>query len=561
MASCLRCTQQLTPGDSDSEDDDHDELYDSSEVQASANFVPSDSESEDPDAPAEPPQRQHGHRAPKRLIHSLDGALDSSNYHPFLLPTGLTERFPVQLSKATRGDPGRIITWVNKKPHKTGRQQCRNVLRNTPGVRNIARQAKTEVEAFSLFFDDSIINKLVIHTNKRIADFRDSVGAHKIVSDKVTHLHNTDFIEVKALLGMMFACGLLQQNLQDVHHLFQDRIGHPIFGATMSRDRFCFLMSKLGFDNQSTRPECYHVDRFAAFCEIFEDVNQNCSKVLVPDEYLALDETSQNRSGLKVYNKNKPARYGLLFKSINAVRYPFTFTMMPYAGKPPAADGPYYEATVLESVQYLVKKLQRAVDIKGRNLTADRYYTSIDLCEWLLKQNMTMVGTMQAKRRGIPQEIKTVQNKDEHSYKVYWEQNNPNLVLNSYVVKTKSTGMRNVLVLCSIPPLLGTTKDDGKSKPGIYKFYDFSKGEADVVDQRMATLTTKSKSRNWAKNAFAYTLDVARINSQTILSMNLRKDPRNTSSFDFGWNLSMQLILHTLNADHLMVCFLEFKQK
>ncbi len=152
-SSCLRCTQQLTQDDSDSEDDDHDELYDPSEGQASANFVPSDSESEDPDAPAEPPRRQQGHRAPQRLIDSLDGALDPSSYHPFLLPTALTELFLVELSKATHGDPGRIITWVDKKPHKTGRQQCHNVIRNTASVRNIAGQVKIEVEAFNLFID------------------------------------------------------------------------------------------------------------------------------------------------------------------------------------------------------------------------------------------------------------------------------------------------------------------------------------------------------------------------------------------------------------------------
>ncbi len=97
-------------------------------------------------------------------------------------------------------------------------------------------------------------------------------------------MHNTDAIEVKTLLGLMFACGLLQHNLQDVQRLFQDKIGHPIFRATMSRDRYYFLMSKLGFDDQSTCSEHYHVDRFAALRQVFEDVNQNCSKVLIPEE-------------------------------------------------------------------------------------------------------------------------------------------------------------------------------------------------------------------------------------------------------------------------------------
>ena len=38
------------------------------------------------------------------------------------------------------------------------------------------------------------------------------------------------------------------------------------------------------------------------------------------------------------------------------------------------------------------------------------------------------------------------------------------------------------------PPLLATTKDDNKSKPAIYKLYDFSKGETDIIDQKNGVL-------------------------------------------------------------------------
>ena len=41
------------------------------------------------------------------------------------------------------------------------------------------------------------------------------------------------------------------------------------------------------------------------------------------------------------------------------------------------------------------------------------------------------------------------------------------------------------MLLSTTPPILGITKDDGKSKLGIYKVYDFTKGGTDVIDQRM----------------------------------------------------------------------------
>ena len=47
----------------------------------------------------------------------------------------------------------------------------------------------------------------------------------------------------------------------------------------------------------------------------------------------------------------------------------------------------------------------------------------------------------------------------------------------TYSVKTKSTGRKKVLMLSTMRPISGITKDDGKSKPAIMKFYDFTKEE------------------------------------------------------------------------------------
>jgi len=55
-------------------------------------------------------------------------------------------------------------------------------------------------------------------------------------------------------------------------------------------------------------------------------------------------------------------------------------------------------------------------------------------------------------------------------------------VLHSYVLTTKSSGKRNVLLLSTVQPILGITKDDGKKKPAIYKLYDFTEGGTGVMD-------------------------------------------------------------------------------
>lgn len=113
-------------------------------------------------------------------------------------------------------------------------------------------------------------------------------------------------------------------------------------------------------------------------------------------------------------------------------------------------------------------------------------------------------------KKGILQAVKKVDGRNNNSYKFFWEKNNGKFTLHSYVVQTKSKGKKNVLVLSTMAPFLGTTIDDGKDKPSILKFYDFSKGGTDVVDQRIGSYSVNTKSKRWSMTAFAYILDNAR---------------------------------------------------
>ena len=89
-------------------------------------------------------------------------------------------------------------------------------------------------------------------------------------------------------------------------------------------------------------------------------------------------------------------------------------------------------------------------------------------------------------------------------------------------------------------PILGTTKDDVKSKPAIYKAHDYTKGGTDIIDQRMNFYTCKAKSRRWRMTGFTYILDTCRVNAFTVTALNQSKQPRRQNSFDFGMSLVMQ---------------------
>ena len=244
------------------------------------------------------------------------------------------------------------------------------------------------------------------------------------------------------------------------------------------------------------RHERWTHDRFAAIRDLYEEFNTRCSSVLQPDDYLTIDETlygCRTQIGFRQYNRNKPVRYGILFKSVNAVRYPFTFRTIVYCGKPKEEPGPHYLQGTIPAVKALVNQLQDCVNPRGRTISIDRLYTSIELFEWLMSKDIYAIGTIHSSRKGIPPEIRIPDNREEKSYEIYWEKSHGKLCLNSYVTNTKSKSIKNVLLLSTVPPLLGLTKDDGKKKPAIHKLYDFTKGGTDDINQRIHFYTSNSK--------------------------------------------------------------------
>ena len=178
----------------------------------------------------------------------------------------------------------------------------------------------------------------------------------------------------------------------------------------------------------------------------------------------------RTQTSFKQFILSKPSKYGLLFKSVNAARYPCTFISSPYSGKSTEEGGQYYIQGT-ETIHYLIEALSTNSSLAGCNISFDQLNTPISLAKWLLAKRITCIGTMQLNRKGIPDELKGTKNRELLSSEIYWDENSP-LSISSYIVKT-SEGSSDF------------RKDDGKSKLGIYKLYDFTKRGTDIIDQRM----------------------------------------------------------------------------
>ena len=105
---------------------------------------------------------------------------------------------------------------------------------------------------------------------------------------------------------------------------------------------------------------------------------------------------------------------------------------------------------------------QHGYSLKGTNISMNRYYTSIPLAEWLYDKNITCIGTLNSNRKALPKEIKETKGREENIW-ISCESDKGEVTLNSYVVKTKSSGMRNVLLLQTTNPAHYVIQDDKKS--------------------------------------------------------------------------------------------------
>ena len=91
---------------------------------------------------------------------------------------------------------------------------------------------------------------------------------------------------------------------------------------------------------------------------------------------------------------------------------------------------------------------------------------------------------------------------------------------------------------------MGMTRDDGKQKPAIINFYDFTKGEADAMDQKISKYSCKSLTHRWTMINFFFLMDTICCNAMVLHAIKEKKPFRKSNSSDIGWELVLALVRH-----------------
>ena len=180
----------------------------------------------------------------------------------------------------------------------------------------------------------TIYLQIVEYTSSNIQNFRRKF--EDVNSNKYTHCDITDLTEMNAFIGIFYIRAALKVNTCNSNETWYHESSNDLFAATMSLKRFHFLTGFIESDKAS-REERWQFNKFACIRDFFETVNEKNASTRSLSPYLAIDETLypyRGSASIKQYNLSKPAKYGLLYRSLCDPVVPYTYHTLPYAGKP-----------------------------------------------------------------------------------------------------------------------------------------------------------------------------------------------------------------------------------
>lgn len=443
-----------------------------------------------------------------------------------------------------RGARGAEATiWETTPPPPTRRRSQANIIRETAGVHGREAQAAEDgVTAFRLFLTDEMVAEILRRTNEKLQQEREHHATlySPEVAAKVEHrVADLTESELWAFLGLCLLRGFYPVPVLD---LFNPARGPAMFAATMSRSRFETILRHLSFDDRQTRAARRTGDAFCHLRWFVDAFNDALRRNFRPSETVTLDESLvrfRGRCAFRVFMKSKPGKYGILLRTLADANHRYMLKVWPYSGgypQEPERGPPHVHfGSVPEMVNFMVEELMGS----GRNVTMDRFFTSTEVADNLLSSRLTIVGTIDRRRR-MPEELKDPRGREEGTNLFAF---NGEKTLVSFCPKKGK-------VVTALSTQHHEPLADAKTKkPEIILFYNATKGGVDVLDAMVEKYLHKPPLCRWPTTVFIYLLGIAQINASTVLMMNrgisageVKKSVRRELIYSIGESLARQRV-------------------
>lgn len=414
------------------------------------------------------------------------------------------------------------VTWEKHPGNKKVRTRAENIIKHLPGVKPAALHLYNPSQLWGCFFSDEVLQVIVENTNIYI-------GMKNYSSENRT-ARLTDFLEIKAFIGLLYIAGCKKNNALNAEELFRTNgTSLEIYRLTMSLARFQFLLAHLRFDDKRSRGERQKIDKLAAIRSLFTKVNESWPKYFSLSEFATVDEMLpgfRGKCSFRVYMPSKPNRYGIKIYALVDAKMFYCANLEVYIGK--QHPGPYKLDTSNIS---LLPRICLPISGTNRNVTMDNFFTSLQVAELLRNEHrLTIIGTMRKNRPEIPTQF-NIKRREKSTMFAFREKT----TLVSYIPKPR----KNVILLSTMHYDDEINKITGK--PSVIMDYNATKSGVDILDKMCEAYNCARGTCRWPMVIFYTLLNIAGINSY-IIHKNNRNAPKTPPRRLFLEQLGMELV-------------------
>lgn len=376
-----------------------------------------------------------------------------------------------------------------------GRTLRHNIVLQLPGLKQVCRSLGNSAgpkDVWNLLFSENMVGHLVQWTNVKLRSYR-----IKFKRESRSEIVDTDSTEIRAFLGMLIYSAVFNCNHESIRTIFAtDGTGRDIFRCVMSKDRFAVLLTCLRFDNPETRLERRENDPTAPISYIFEQFIENCQNAYSVGQTVCIDEmlvSFRGRCKFKMYLPNKPDKYGLKLMCLTDARNGYLFNSYIYCGKDSDGQGLSEDEKKLSKPTQSVIRLAKPLFQTNRNITADNWFSSVELARTLRENGLTYVGTIKKNKREIPSNFLPNRRRPAGDALYGFTED---LTLLSYSAKK---GKATIL----ISSMHHNRENDSESgKPSIICFYNQTKGGVDSLDEKCSKSSSRRRTQRWSMSVF-----------------------------------------------------------
>lgn len=375
-----------------------------------------------------------------------------------------------------------------------------------PGNKSSAKQLgdnPNPEDVWNLLFSAEIINEIIFHTNKKISELRKNYkdSSHPTLRD-------TDIVEMRGFLGLLIYTSAFKSGEESLESLYAtDGTGRDVFRCTMPKRRFEFLLISLRFDNAETRIQRKALDLAAPISNVFQRLIENFQRHYNIGANATVDEmliAYRGRCSFRMYMPRKPAKYGIKVQCLTDARNNYLYNAYIYTGRGSDGQTLSMQEKQLSIPTQSVIRLCKGLENSHRNITADNWFSSIQLVQELQKRGLTYVGTLKKNKAELPPQFLPHKTREVNSSLYGFHEN---ITLLSHVPKKS----RAVLVISSMHHT--ASKQLPGEKPEIIEYYNMTKSGVDTLDKKTAGYSSSRRTNRWPVAVFFQLLDISAVNA------------------------------------------------